>query len=211
MCTNLNYCCHHKFDKTIDFFLIFFYMYNILHASFYIKYMRNVIWTFTEKILRDRWREFCRRCIESDSCERSTGEIERSLESRCKYHSCDNNHPRRLAATVLVIILPKRHVIPTTPTDRDKYELRGRYWPSRRCLYLSRTCDRGGMEATERGFFLRTTTTCPAVFTIRPGLWPRRRKFRVIAVVTGSPFYEHTDSHSRLPREMYSALLGFPG
>lgn len=175
-----------------------------------------------EKIPRNRIerREFCRHSIKSDSCERSTGEIERSLESRCKYHSCDNNHPRRPAATVLVIILPKRHVIPTTPADRDKHELRRRYWPSRRCS-LGTPLRAGPAIAAEwkrrRGAFLQTTTTCPAVFTIRPGLWPRRRKFRVIAVVTGSPFYERTTARihgslerccERLPRISCELLKG---
>lgn len=158
----LYYWWHNKFYKPLisSFFYIFLYIY-VLYGSFYVKYMGYVMWSFTEKILRNRFvepiyflkHELCRCSIESDSCERSTGEIERSLESRCKYHSCDNNHPRRPAATVLVIILPKRHVIPTTPADRDNHELRGRYWPSQTLLVPKLGPRSGGMEATERGFF----------------------------------------------------------
>lgn len=63
-----------------------------------------------------------------------------------------------------------------------------RYWPSRGCSYLSCTSDPAERKRRRGAFFCKRRQTCPAVFTIRPGLWPRRRKFRVIAVVTGSLF-----------------------
>lgn len=107
-----------------------------------------------------------------------------------EYYSCGNNHSRRAVATVFMIILPKTRLIPTTPTDRDNREFQGHYWPFRRWS-LTQTCKLVQWKRWN-GIFLRTTTTCPAVFTIRPMLWPRRRKFHVIAVVTSLSFYERT-------------------
>jgi len=112
----------------------------------------------------------------------------------------------RSGATVLVIILLKRHVIPPrlqsieiTASAEDVID------------HLDLVPKPGprsyGMEATER-IFLRTTTTCPAVFTIRPGLRPRRHKFHVIAVVTGSPFYERTAARIHGSLEMYPRRQG---